>query len=245
MPQRAAAPVRRHPRAAGRQLRGRSRAHGRALGGPGAGPPTCQVIPAAFPGYEPYCPYTETGRAPGGGGPRRTWSAPASSWRRPASRRARRVWGRASGRGSQSGAISSALLGRLGFRASLHVSVQRRTRPPRRARAIAGGLLRLGGRLRQRLERHRGPFTCAAIGPERRTSRSSAIAGSTARSTARWPRQVRMPPRRGPPPTAASWNRRGVGPDDEPPLRRVRLQTSRERPDHLQWFTLLDQLWVR
>jgi YVTN family beta-propeller protein len=30
--------------------------------------PTCQILPPAFPGYEPYCPYTARGRSP--------WSAP-------------------------------------------------------------------------------------------------------------------------------------------------------------------------
>jgi YVTN family beta-propeller protein len=29
-----------------------------ALGGPGAGQPTCQIIPPGVPGYQPYCPFT-------------------------------------------------------------------------------------------------------------------------------------------------------------------------------------------
>jgi peptide/nickel transport system substrate-binding protein len=37
-------------------------------GGPKLATPTCQVLPPAFPGYEPYCPYTKN--------PGKKWSAP-------------------------------------------------------------------------------------------------------------------------------------------------------------------------
>ena len=38
------------------------------FGGPKLATPVCQVLPAGFPGYEPYCPYTKN--------PGATWSAP-------------------------------------------------------------------------------------------------------------------------------------------------------------------------
>jgi peptide/nickel transport system substrate-binding protein len=39
-------------------------------GGPEVGTPSCQVLPAAFPGFEPYCPYTAHPSRGGG------WTAP-------------------------------------------------------------------------------------------------------------------------------------------------------------------------
>jgi peptide/nickel transport system substrate-binding protein len=38
------------------------------FGGPRLATPSCQVLPAGFPGYKPYCPYSKN--------PGRTWSAP-------------------------------------------------------------------------------------------------------------------------------------------------------------------------
>ena len=38
------------------------------FGGPRLASPTCQILPPAFPGYEPYCPYTKN--------PGKTWTAP-------------------------------------------------------------------------------------------------------------------------------------------------------------------------
>ncbi len=38
------------------------------FGGPRLASPTCQILPPAFPGYEPYCPYTKN--------PGTTWTAP-------------------------------------------------------------------------------------------------------------------------------------------------------------------------
>jgi peptide/nickel transport system substrate-binding protein len=38
------------------------------FGGPALASPTCQILPIGFPGYEPYCPYTEN--------PGAEWSAP-------------------------------------------------------------------------------------------------------------------------------------------------------------------------
>jgi peptide/nickel transport system substrate-binding protein len=47
-------------------------------GGPDVGQPTCQIIPTAFPGYQPYCPYTASPR-------------PGFGWTAPNLRRARRL----------------------------------------------------------------------------------------------------------------------------------------------------------
>ena len=46
-------------------------------GGPQLAMPTCQIIPTAFPGHEPYCPYTANpGRGRDGGGRHPMWHAP-------------------------------------------------------------------------------------------------------------------------------------------------------------------------
>ena len=61
-----AAPVRRHRSAAGGQLRDRPRApSSHSQGDRRSATPACQVLPLAFPAYEPYCPYTAR-PSPGG-----------------------------------------------------------------------------------------------------------------------------------------------------------------------------------
>jgi peptide/nickel transport system substrate-binding protein len=42
----------------------------RSLGGPGRAQPTCQILPPNFPGYRPYCPFTQEPSASG------LWTAP-------------------------------------------------------------------------------------------------------------------------------------------------------------------------
>jgi peptide/nickel transport system substrate-binding protein len=88
------------------------------LGGPEVAAPTCQMVPAAFPGFSPYCPYT-AGRAPGG------WIAPDVS-------RARRLVAESGTAGAtvvveaptqyrpRVGPYFVSLLQDLGFRARLH-----------------------------------------------------------------------------------------------------------------------------
>ena len=88
------------------------------LGGPEVAAPTCQMVPAAFPGFSPYCPYT-AGRAQGG------WIAPDLS-------RARRLVAESGTAGTtvvveapaqwrpRVGAYFVSLLRDLGFRARLH-----------------------------------------------------------------------------------------------------------------------------
>jgi peptide/nickel transport system substrate-binding protein len=88
------------------------------VGGPEVATAACQTIPAAFPGFSPYCPYT-VGRARGG------WIAPDLS-------RARRLIAESGTAGAKVvveipvwqrpvGAYFVSLLGDLGFRARTHV----------------------------------------------------------------------------------------------------------------------------
>jgi peptide/nickel transport system substrate-binding protein len=80
---------------------------------------TCQILPAGFPGYQPYCPYTANP------GPGRPWSAPDME-------RARALVAGSGTAGERVvvtvpefqrdvGRYFRALLGRLGYRASLRV----------------------------------------------------------------------------------------------------------------------------
>ena len=88
-------------------------------GGPVLATPTCQFVPAGFPGYEPYCPYTAS-PAPGRG-----WSAPDVERARALIARSGRagervvVW--VSDYQRAIGRYFTTLLGQLGFRASLKV----------------------------------------------------------------------------------------------------------------------------
>jgi peptide/nickel transport system substrate-binding protein len=81
--------------------------------------PTCQILPRGFPGHEPYCPYTAHA------GPGRPWSAPDME-------RARALVAESGTAGERVvvtvpefqrdiGRYFAALLGRLGYRASLRV----------------------------------------------------------------------------------------------------------------------------
>ena len=88
-------------------------------GGEVAGQPACQIIPTAFPGHAPYCPYTEHPK------PRRGWRAPDME-------RARKLVAASGRAGERVRIVGSAypavrivegrylvgLLNRLGFRAS-------------------------------------------------------------------------------------------------------------------------------
>ncbi|MET0911151.1 MAG: ABC transporter substrate-binding protein, partial [Ilumatobacteraceae bacterium] len=88
-------------------------------GGPDVASPTCQILPRGFPGYQPYCPYT----AHAGAG--RPWSAPDMA-------RARALVARSGTTGRHVvvtvpswqrdvGRYFTALLARLGYRASMRV----------------------------------------------------------------------------------------------------------------------------
>ena len=184
---------------------------------------TCQILPLAFPGYAPYCPYT-AGRRPAAAGPRRTWSARAGSWRRPG--------GPASASSShvpeyapRLGRYFARLLDELGFRATLRVSSGWNEDDDLRARhAGADGPAPVGRRLPRAVELHPDRnFGCARrrLG---RTSRGSAIARWSARSSAR----SRAADGRGRRWAAA--DRRVVdlaagGAADQPPLRGARVRS--------------------
>jgi peptide/nickel transport system substrate-binding protein len=88
-------------------------------GGRDLATPTCQILPTGFPGHEPYCPYTANP------GPGRPWSAPDMD-------RARALVAESGTAGERVvvtvpefqrdiGRYFTALLGRLGYRASLRV----------------------------------------------------------------------------------------------------------------------------
>ena len=121
VPQRAAAPVRRH--------RGVRRAINFAIdrekvveleGGPEVAQPTCQIVPPGFPGHQPVLPVHRYRPPAASGGPRPTWSRRAGWWRRPGgparawSSRCRPIRPRSAG-------YYAALLNDLGFRATLRV----------------------------------------------------------------------------------------------------------------------------
>ena len=104
----------------GGQLRDRPR-HAVALtGGPEIGKPACQIVPIGFPGYEPYCPYT-------------AHPSKSDSWTAPDMERARSLVA-ASGRAGERvvvwslgyqlnfGRYYTRLLNELGFRATLRRS---------------------------------------------------------------------------------------------------------------------------
>ena len=88
-------------------------------GGPDIVTPTCQILPSGFPGHKPYCPYTAQS------GPGRQWSAPDME-------RARALVAESGTTGERVvvtvpdsqrdiGRYFTALLDRLGYRASLRV----------------------------------------------------------------------------------------------------------------------------
>jgi YVTN family beta-propeller protein len=94
------------------------------IGGPLAAQPTCQILPPALPGYQPYCPYT-LNRGPGG-----VWTAPDLA-------RAQRLVSASGTRGARVTVVTGAfgtkipesttgrylvsVLDQLGYRASLRV----------------------------------------------------------------------------------------------------------------------------
>ena len=196
--QRAAAPVRRHPRAPGGQLRDRPCPRRRARGRPGGrrSPParSCRSASRAT---------RRTARTPprpaddAVGGPRPTWSGRAGSWRRPgepasASSSTCRTTGRRSAR------YYARLLDDLGFRTTLRVlrsSTTYDVYDP--ADAGADGLRRLGRRLRRAVDASSRPRSSAPR--ERRVQPLAAL-----RSRAR-------PPDRSRGRDAAGRRPRGVG----------------------------------
>jgi YVTN family beta-propeller protein len=217
-------------------------------GGPEFASPTCQIVPKGFPAYQPYCPYTAH-RTSGGG-----WTAPDVT-------RARRLIAQSGRAGErvvvwisdvfrENGRYFTALLRRLGFRASLRVLAQNdyfRTIGDPRTQAQIGGF-GWGADYVSPSTFMQSPFSCAALagsGPgspnlsrlcDRQLERQidGALAAQGAQAAAAW----------------AAADRRVVDLAAAIPQtnRRAVVFTSKRvgnLQQHLQWFTLLDQLWVR
>jgi YVTN family beta-propeller protein len=96
----------------------------RLIGGPLLAQPTCQILPPAMPGYQPYCPYTINPGPPGG------WTTPdlarAEQLVRASGTRGAKVTVVTGGFGTQipvqaTGRYLVSVLGELGYRASLQL----------------------------------------------------------------------------------------------------------------------------
>ena len=221
------------------------RAHVVALtGGPESGTPACQIVPIGFPGYEPYCPYTAH---PSKGG---SWTAPDVD-------RARRLVA-ASGRSgervvvwslgylSNIGRYFTALLNELGFRARLRVISDDEFpllyEPGTRAQT---GVSQWGPDYIAPTTAIQTPFTCAPADRyadnfsklcdgvlERRIER--ALAAPPADAARAW--------------AAADHRLSDLAPAVPLTNRRAVVLVSKRAgnvQNSVQWFTLLDQMWVR
>jgi peptide/nickel transport system substrate-binding protein len=217
-------------------------------GGPELASTTCQIVPKGFPAYQPYCPYTAQ-RTSGGG-----WTAPDLAQARRLIAQSGRagarvvVWAPAFER--EIGRYHTALLDELGFKASLRVigsdKYFRKIGNPR-TRAQIG----VFGWIADYVSPSTfisSPFACAGLSEsgsgapnisrvcDRQLERQidAALAAEGAQATAAW----------------AAADRRVVDLAAVVPQingRAVLLTSKRvgNFQHHLQWFTLLDQLWVR
>jgi YVTN family beta-propeller protein len=216
-------------------------------GGPEFASPTCQIVPKGFPAYQPYCPYTAH-RTSGGG-----WTAPDVARARrliaQSGRAGERVVVWAAGPEREIGRYFTALLRRLGFRASLRVLGEIdyfRTIGDPRTRAQIGTFGWIADYVSPSTFIS-SPFACAGLSAsgsgapnisrlcDRQLERQidGALAAQGAQAAAAW----------------AAADRRvvdlaAVVPQTNP---RAVVFTSKRvgnLQQHLQWFTLLDQLWV-
>jgi YVTN family beta-propeller protein len=217
-------------------------------GGPEFASPTCQIVPKGFPAYQPYCPYTAQ-RTSGAG-----WTAPdVAQARRLIAQSGRAgervvVWVPAFKR--EIGRYFTALLDELGFEASLRVvgddQYWRKIGDPR-----TGAQIGLFGWIADYVSPSTfisSPFACAGLSAsgsgapnvsrlcDRQLERQidAALAAEGAQATAAW----------------AAADRRVVNLAAVVPQtngRAVMFTSKRvgNFQNHLQWFTLLDQLWVR
>jgi ABC-type transport system substrate-binding protein/DNA-binding SARP family transcriptional activator/sugar lactone lactonase YvrE len=214
-------------------------------GGVEAGRPACQVIPAGFPGYAPYCPYTAD-RSPGG-----EWSAPDME-------RARKLViasGRAGERVRVAGTNYPAskvgvgrylvrLLNRLGFRASQHVYGW--DDPVQASPQAQAGFVGWGADYLSPSTFIESQFTCAALARPERFNVSHLCDRKLDRQV---DRALAMPPEE----AAGAWaaaDRRVTDLAVAVPMtsRRTVVLVSKRVGNvrtHGQWSTLLDQMWVR
>jgi YVTN family beta-propeller protein len=217
-------------------------------GGPEFASPTCQIVPKGFPAYQQYCPYTAQTTSGGG------WTAPDVA-------RARRLMAQ-SGRAGERvvlwvpayqrkiGRYFAALLDTLGFEASLRVvgdqEYWRKIGDPR-----TGAQIGYWGWIADYVSPSTfisSPFACAGLSAsgsgapnvsrlcDRQLERQidAALAAQGAQATAAW----------------AAADRRVVDLAAVVPQTNGRAVIFGSKrvgnvQQHLAWFTLLDQLWVR
>jgi ABC-type transport system substrate-binding protein/DNA-binding SARP family transcriptional activator len=216
------------------------------VGGRELASPTCQVVPNGFPGYEPHCPYTAR---PAAG---RGWTAPDLD-------RARRLVAQSGRAGArvvvwvpsfrpEVGRYFVALLDDLGFRASLRVlgggKYFTTVDDPDSRRQI--GFWGWGADYVSASTFFQPTFTCASLAADERINAAQfcdrpldrqvarAVGAQGAQAVAAW----------------GAADRRVVNQAPVVPMtnhRAVVLVSKRvgNVQSHLQWFTLLDQLWVR
>jgi YVTN family beta-propeller protein len=217
-------------------------------GGPEYASPTCQIVPKGFPAYQPYCPYTAR-RTSGGG-----WTAPDVAQARRLIARSRRagervvLWAPAYER--EIGRYFTALLDELGFEASLRVIADDeyflKVGDPR-----TGAQIGVFGWIADYVSPSTfisSPFACAGLSAsgsgapnisrlcdrQLESQIDAALAAQGAQAAAAW----------------AAADRRVVDLAAVVPhvnSRAVVFTSKRvgNFQNHLQWFTLLDQLWVR
>jgi ABC-type transport system substrate-binding protein len=217
-------------------------------GGPEYASPTCQIVPKGFPAYQPYCPYNAQGTSGGG------WTAPdVARARRLIARSGRAgervvVWAPAYER--EIGHYFTALLDELGFAASLRVlgddEYFRKVGDPR-----TGAQMGIFGWFADYISPSTfisAPFACTGLSAsgsgapnvsrlcDRQLERriDAALGAQGAQAAAAW----------------AAADRRVVDLAAVVPHvnSRALVLTSKRVgnfQNHLQWFTLLDQLWVR
>jgi ABC-type transport system substrate-binding protein/DNA-binding SARP family transcriptional activator len=216
-------------------------------GGADVGQATCQIIPSAFPGYAPYCPYTAA-RTPGG------------AWTAPDMQRARRLV-KESGRAGERvrlfgtnypasrvavGRYLVTLLNRLGFRATQHVYGWDKE-PTKKALARSqAGFVGWGADYISASTFIEAQFACAAIGGKDPKNLSRLC---DPKLEAQIDRALRTPPADAAPAWAAA-DRRVTDLAAAVPMtnRRSVVVVSKRVGNvktHAQWFTLLDQMWVR
>ena len=215
-------------------------------GGAELATPTCQYVPAGFPGYEPYCPYTAA-PAPGAG-----WSAPDLP-------RAQRMIARSGATGArvrvwvpdfqrEQGRYFARLLRQLGFRPRLRVT-------PYADYDVASGPLRdrpemgffgWGLDYLSAASFIEPTFTCASVAGDPTTN----VGGFCDRGVDGFvARALRAPPGE----EARAWaiaDRHVVDRAPAVPMtnRRALILAGRRVGNvdfHMVWSTLLDRLWVR
>jgi len=213
-------------------------------GGTDVGTPTCQILPAAFPGHDPYCPYT-------------AHTSPAGRWAAPDMESARRLIAR-SGRAGDGvviwagkfqrdvGRYFAGLLRRLGFRARLRLLRYDDDRLYRRGSRAQVTFTGWSADYLSASTFFQHLFTCIPPGNETVLNLSKLCDRTLERKV---DHAAATPPAD----AGRAWagaDARVVDDAAAVPMthrRSVVLVSKRvgNVRTHLQWFTLLDQIWVR